>query len=95
MRVALFKNASSIYSYESAVMETSVDKNGIYLPEYVRVSEWAEVDFKPLADEVVVQAQLKALDTVESELRMKFQDKLSQIDGERQKLLAIGHEVSA
>jgi hypothetical protein len=59
--------------------------------DYVRMSEFVEVEFKPLSSEVVVQKQLNALDKSESELRNKFQEALNRIERQREELRAISY----
>lgn len=57
--------------------------------DYVRLTEFAEVEFRPLAGDEVVQKQLNALDRAEGELRNKFQAALNTIEQQRQELRAI------
>ena len=95
MKIAIFKDTTCSFEYSTIVKESTLDAQGDYAPGYVRISEWIEVTFPPLPKEVVVQEHLKVLDTVEAELRDKFQEKLNQIDGERQKLLSLTHEVAS
>lgn len=56
---------------------------------YVRISEFAEVEFVPLKDDSIVEKQLAVLDKAESELRTKFQAALNGIEQQRQELRAI------
>lgn len=56
---------------------------------YVRISEFVEVEFPPLKDQVIVEKQIAALDKAETELRTKFQAALNGIEQQRQELRAI------
>ncbi|HLA60936.1 MAG TPA: hypothetical protein VK626_01700 [Nitrospiraceae bacterium] len=95
MKIAMYKDTTSPFDYTTIVKESNLDLKGEYAPGYLRISEWIDVTFPPLSKEVVVQEHLRVLDTVEAELRNKFQEKLNQIEGERAKLLSLSHEVSA
>lgn len=61
--------------------------------DYLRLSEFVEVEFTLLAPEVVVPLQLERLGAMEAELRNKFNEKLSEINTERANLLALTHQV--
>jgi len=56
---------------------------------YIRITEYAEVEFIPLCSEDVVQKQLNALDSAETEVRNRFQEALREIERQRQELRAI------
>lgn len=90
MKIAQFKMCASggvtIASEESG--EGCVTYAG-----WVRVSEYAEVEFNPLPPAVVVEGQLKQIDAAEQELREKFQKKLNELAEARAKLLSLTHEV--
>lgn len=62
-------------------------------PDYVRVTESIEVDFKELSHDSVVSAQLKSLDAQEQKARADFAVALMNIEDRRQKLLALPAEV--
>jgi hypothetical protein len=63
--------------------------------DYVRLSEFVEVEFKPLQSEIVVQKQLDALDKAESQLRNKFQEALNGLNRQREELRAITYTPAA
>lgn len=62
---------------------------------WVRLSEYIEVEFPPLPAAVVVEGQLKQIDTAEQELREKFQQKLNELAEARAKLLSLTHEAQS
>lgn len=67
-----------------------VGSNDSYTPRgYVRVSEFVEVTFPPLAQDTVIQQQLAVLDEAERKARVDFQQLLDQITNARQQLLAL------
>lgn len=76
MKIALYKNVKHDYeTVHGDGLEGCVD--------YVRLSEWVEVEFPRLrADETV----LEALDKNEQELREQFQRSLERINRQRQDL---------
>lgn len=88
MKIAKFKRlgehgGGEYYGEEDCFMER--------LDNYVRITEYAEVEFKPLNSDVVVQKQLDALAGAEKELRNRFQQALSSIEQERANLLALAY----
>lgn len=62
---------------------------------WVRLTEYAEVEFVPLPTSTVVEGQLKQLDVAEQELRNQFEKKLHELANERAKLLALSHDGSS
>jgi len=62
--------------------------------DYIRLSDWVEVEFNERPQEEVLQDKLDLLDTAESELRAKYQAELENIKTMRQELLAITHQPS-
>lgn len=59
---------------------------------WVRLTEYAEVEFVALPTSTVVEGQLKQLDAAEQELRNQFEKKLHELANERAKLLSLTHE---
>ena len=59
---------------------------------YVRLTEWADVEFSERAPEEIVPAQLAALDKAEQDLRAQFQLKLNEIAEARAKVRCLTHE---
>lgn len=92
MKLAAFKAPVSGYlSYLSPETgEVMIEHH-----KYVRVSEFAEVEFPPLPVDVVVAGQLKQLDDAEQELRNQFQRKLNELAEARANLLSLGHETQS
>lgn len=87
MKIARFKRLGEgsfeTYGEEGCFMERH--------DAYIRLTEYAEVEFQPLCSEEVVQKQLDALAGAETELRNRFQDALNSIEQQRANLLAIAY----
>jgi hypothetical protein len=62
------------------------------LQGYVRLSDWVSVEFPLRRPDELVPEQLAVLDEAEKSLRLKFEQKLHEIAGERAKLLCLTHE---
>ena len=90
MKIARFKRIGS-GDYLSILTSLEVEQYpAIYgTTAFVRVSEWVEVDFTPRASDEAVSEQLAALNSVETELRNQFAQRLHEIEKERAKLRAI------
>ena len=88
MKLALYKSTGDLVSgYDPEFGQDMVNSCG-----YTRISEPMEVDFPMLPTQVIVEGQLKQLDTAEQELRNQFQRKLNEIVETRAKLLSLTHE---
>lgn len=84
-KIAIFRNIE--HGYES-ILDGQFDS----FEEYVRLSEFVEVEFQPLTGDEFVQKQLSALDKAESALRAQFQIALNGIEQQRQELRAITYQ---
>ena len=83
MKIAQYKTAyGSILIFE--VSDYMEKESG-----HVRISDPVDVDFPQLSDEVVIAAQLNALDVHEREIRLDFQRALNRLNDERAKLRAL------
>jgi hypothetical protein len=89
MRLAQFK--SVVHGYITYLESDQTN----FRSDLVQVTEFAEVNFPPLATAHVVEKQLEVLVIAETELRTQFDQKLAQINGERAKLRALAHEVAS
>ena len=58
----------------------------------IRISEWVEIDFPPLAPEQVIPAQLAALDREAEAVRQESAARLLKIAERKASLLALTHE---
>jgi hypothetical protein len=83
MKIATYKHIGE-HTYET-VSDDSLEG----CREYVRTSEYVDVQFPPLQSDEVVQRQLDALEQAETELRSKFQAALDRIERSRSELRAI------
>lgn len=63
--------------------------------EYVRATEYVDVEFPALGRSEVVKAQLDALDLEEEKARKESACKLALIDNRRRSLLALTHDTEA
>jgi hypothetical protein len=59
---------------------------------YVRISEYVEITFPQLQDEIVIDKYIAALDRSEREIRLEFQKKLDDIANQRSNLFALTHK---
>lgn len=83
MKVAMFKRLGE-WSYDT-VAGDELEGCG----DFVRITEYVDVEFPPLESARVVEKQLEALDKAEQEVRSKFEGALCQIERQRQELRAI------
>lgn len=88
MKVALYKDVQ--YGFET-VSGPSLDNS----QEYVRVSEFVNVEFPKLSDEETVRKQLAALDEMRGEVSRKFAAALKEIDQRKASLQALTYEGEA
>ena len=82
MKIALYK--STAYGWETA-FEVGDDK----FDHYVRISEIFDIEFVPLPENEVIEAQLSAFDKQEQKAREEFQKALDSINDNRGKLRAL------
>lgn len=87
MKIAKFQRIGSPDWF--AVWEQLPSGNEPMQEDYVRVSEYLDINFPPRAPEEIVPAQMAVLDKAEAELREKFAEKLNQIAEQRARLRAI------
>ncbi len=71
----------------------ALDGDAWTVEPYVRISEWVDVEFPALASEVIVPAQIAALDRQVEEVKAEFTAKLREIAEARASLLALTQEV--
>lgn len=90
IKIAVFKDidpSSCLNGYESI--------GGAERESYssdVRISEYVEVEFAKLQDEIVIDKYIDALDRAERKARVDFQKKLDEIMTQRSTLLALAHK---
>lgn len=63
--------------------------------DYIRVTEYKEVTFKPLPKDVQINAEVKALDTKIEEFKKEALQTLSNLEARKSELLAITFQESA
>ena len=86
MKIAQFKNANG---YVTLFDWNEHRKDNDAILDYVRCSEWVQVEFPQRAPEELIPAQLSILDAAEQELRVKFEEKLRELADMRAKLLSL------
>lgn len=89
MKLALFKNIEFQHSSPAPCGEIFER-----VANYVRISEYVEIEFPPLASEEMIGQQLAALDQAESAVRLKFESALNAIKERRSELLALPHHAA-
>lgn len=94
MKIALFRENQfgyiSSWHFPDYCEESDFSPSG-----WVRTSEWVEVDFPPLPPEVIIPAQLAALDQRKAEEVERHLRALADIADERGKLLALTQQGEA
>lgn len=86
----------AIYTTQYGTLFTSeVDGYKETDPDYVRVTEPMKVTFTPLDDEIVLKGRIDAIDNQIEETRAELTRKISDLTDQKQRLLAITHEVQA
>ena len=94
--IAMFERNG--YTEWRAVLSRAIDSpegDNWTLDGYTRISEWVDVELTALAPEVIVPAQLAALDREAEAVRKEFTEKLHEIAERRASLLALTHESAA
>ena len=89
MKIAKFQRIGDTNWF--AVFEPHADGSDPCTENYVRLSEYVDVDFPPRAPEEIVPAQLAAIDKAEKEARAEFQLKLNAFAEARANALALTH----
>lgn len=86
LKLAIFKNIgeSSFTCVQIPVFDT--------MPNYVRLTEYVEVEFPPLQDHTVIQKHLEALDRVETAVTQRYFEKLAEIKQQKEELRAITYQ---
>jgi hypothetical protein len=85
-KVAVFRNTK--HDFE-CVMHNHDDDENWTLEDYVRLTEWVAVEFKPLPPETLVAAQMAALTELRAQTVAEFTEKLMNIDGRMANLRAL------
>ena len=94
-RVAMFQRGSdSSWQTVFARPLESHEGDAWTVYPYTRISEWVDVEFPALAPEVIVPAQIAALDRRAEEVKAEFTAKLREIADARASLLALTQEVA-
>lgn len=63
--------------------------------DYVRLTEYVEVDYPDLPADSIIATQLDQLQAMENEINLKAATALAEVQRRRQELLAITHAPSA
>lgn len=93
IKVAVFRNiepGGCLDGFETIDTENFEKATG-----YVRISEYVEIEFPKLKDDLVIDKYIDALDRSERQVRLDFQKKLDEIAAQRANLLALTHKPAA
>lgn len=82
MKLAIFKNIACNF-------ETTCEPNMEGHGDYVRLTEYVDVEFQRIKGDEVIEQQINILNRAETDLRNKFQEALNKIDRQRAELLAL------
>lgn len=89
LKIALFRDIDPgpMNGYETFGLQHLENGAG-----YVRISEYVDVTFPQLKEEIVIDKYIAALDRSERAVRLEFQRKLDDIATQRANLLALTHK---
>lgn len=85
-RMAVFRHLRHEFN---AVFQNHGDDDDWCVDEYMRISEWQTVEFKPLSQADVAGAQLTALSKLREQTVAEFSEKLGAIDERMANLRAL------
>lgn len=85
MKLAQFKNVPIGYI---TVLEQEQSKSTVY-KGYLQVSDWVEVEFRPLSSAQTAAAELAALEDSETERRLRFDLETKKFEAEEARLRAL------
>lgn len=84
MQLAIFQCGIGRDSYQSYL-----GKIAEQFSDYVRISEYVDVEFPTRSKDEVIEKQLAAINAAETALRNKFQTALNSIERQRAELMAL------
>ena len=94
-RVAMFqRGVDSTWTTTWSQPQYTDEGDAWTIDGYMRITEWVDVEFPALPPEVIVPAQLTALDRQAEEVKAEFTAKLREIAEARASLLALTPEVA-
>ena len=94
-RVAMFqRGVDSTWTTTWSQPQYTDEGDAWTIDGYTRITEWVDVEFPALPPEVIVPAQIAALDRRAEEVKAEFTAKLHEIAEARASLLALTHEVA-
>ena len=82
MKVALFRNIKHDFV---SVSDLDLCRND----DYIRESEWVEVEFPPLSSEEMAAKKIGILESMKKDLQAKTQQRLNEIDRQIAELQAL------
>lgn len=85
--IAAYKSLK--YGNTLILAKFSPDDSGDSDPEYLRLTDWLEVDLPELSRDVTVANEIAALDKVRASIVDEFSGKLASIDRRKSELLAL------
>lgn len=81
-RMAIFKDVK--YGFD-ACSESGLEES----PDYIRLSEYVDVDFPMLPPEETVSKEIEMLDKLSCSVRAKYHDDIAEIDRKKAELIAL------
>lgn len=94
-RVAMFqRGVDSTWTTTWSQPQYTDEGDAWTIDGYTRITEWVDVEFPALPPEVIVPAQIAALDRRAEEVKAEFTAKLHEIAEARASLLALTQEVA-
>ena len=89
IKAALYQSKHGYYAVWDKSGDESDEKTDKRFSEYVRISEFVEIDFPELSKDIVINNQIKAIDAeIEKETELMF-NKIEQLKQRKAELLAI------
>ncbi len=92
-RVALFRHIE--YGYLMVWARPNYADDSYCPTDYVRISEWQDVQFAALAGDEQIQGAITSLQNKRAEIAKQFAEKLANVDAQIANLRAITHQVAS
>lgn len=88
MKCAKFRSIGR-HSFETVWHRRDDDSDTGEHEGYIRLSEWVEVDFPPIADQVVIEQEIIQLNAKAAEIRATLGVQIAAIEARKAELLCI------
>ena len=91
MKIVLYKNVA--HNYDGINKFNGEDRFPFNDDEYVVMSEIIDIDFPMLNEKTLIDNQVAIIDKQMTKVRADAEASITALEGRKQELLAIGHEV--